>query len=336
MHAAFDPSPGHGTDFDNGLGAHSDCQRVREPYCPGRRLGPDQLAPGLREFRKKRASCHLVARLGRDALFSALHRRRCRLYLPIALLEYRDRAHFLLVDKPGIPFATQLKFDEKRGRPIEIDNAAYRAGLTKSHLTARAAIAIREARKLLGFRMSELIIIGGSEGAQYAFALAREVQADQVVGWGGIALPQYYDLIIEQRLAAERGEITRAEAQANVEQIYRQIKAIGKAPYDLSERFQGEAYRRRSGFGPYAAVDDMLALDVPLLLVQGGRDSSAPILNSDYAMLAFLMRGKANLEYWVYPNSDHSFNSTDPANKSKTISIQKEVWDRVWEWIEQR
>lgn len=255
---------------------------------------------------------------------------------PLELLAFRGEGHFLLVDKPGIPFSAAIQFDEKRQRPTELDNSVYRMGLTKEFLVARAAIAIRAAQAELGNRATQLIIIGGSEGAQYAFELARKVQADRVIGWGGIALPQYYDLIIDLRLQAERGEITREEAQDRIEKVYVSIRAIEVSPYDTIERFQGEAFRRWSSFGPYAAIDDMLALDVPLLLVQGGADNNAPILNSDFAKIAFLSAGKSNFEYWVYPNLDHSFRDTRPNIPRTDVNKNKEVWGRVWKWLQNK
>jgi pimeloyl-ACP methyl ester carboxylesterase len=253
--------------------------------------------------------------------------------LPLPLFAHMGDAHFLLVDKPGIPFEANVKFDDARGHPIELDNPVYRAGLTKDQLVARTALAIVKTREALGTRITGLVLIGGSEGAQYAFALARKVNADLVIAWGGIALPQYYDLVIEQRLSAERGEITRDQAQSNVERIYRDVQNVQNDPYDTKARFEGETYRRWSGFGTYAAIDDMLGLDAPLLLIQGGADQSAPILNSDFAKIAFLSRGKTNLDYWVYPNVDHSFQVRSAITK-KTPSIENEVWARAWQWME--
>lgn len=252
---------------------------------------------------------------------------------PRELLVFRDRAHFMLVDKPGLPFVAEMRFDETSGRPIQLDNPAYRAGMSRDTLIARTAIAISAARAALGDKVDRVVVIGGSEGAQYVFAVAGLAHADKAVAWGGLALPQYYDFIIDQRLRAERGEITRAEAQASVEEVFASIKAIQADPLSLEGSFIGEPNRRWSGFGPHAVVDDMLALDVPLLLVQGGNDPKAPIINTDFAMVAFLSRGRTNLDYWVYPEVDHGFRSPDPNNPGKKISIAGEIWGRVWEWV---
>lgn len=254
---------------------------------------------------------------------------------PPELLAYRDRAHFMLIDKPGIPFVAEMQFDEKSGRPMPLDNPVYRAGLARDNLISRTAIAISAAREALGDKIDRVVVIGGSEGAQYVFAVAGVAHADKAVGWGGLALPQYYDFILDQRLRAERGEITRAEAQAAVEDIFADIKAIQADPLSLERRFIGETNRRWSGFGAHAVVDDMLALDIPLLLVQGGNDPKAPIINTDFAMIAFLSRGRTNLEYWVYPDADHGFRSADPGNPGKKISIAGEIWSRVWDWVMQ-
>lgn len=255
---------------------------------------------------------------------------------PPELLAYRTKAHFMFVDKPGIPFSARMQFDKDRQRPIEIDNAVYRDGLTKDNLVGRAAIAIEEAKRKLGDRVTRLVLIGGSEGAQYAFALAREVKADRVVGWGGIALPQYYDLIIDFRLQAERGEISRDEAQSKIEELYQTIASVEADPFDTTKRFEGEAYRRWASFGPYSAIEDMLSLDVPLLLVQGGADRNAPILNSDYAKIAFVSAGKTNLSYWVYPNLDHFFQDTRVNIPASQTSKSTEVWDRIWSWTSEK
>ena len=135
---------------------------------------------------------------------------------PRDLLAFRDRAHFMLVDKPGVPFAAEMQLDKKTGRPIQLDNPAYRAGLTRDNLISRTVIAISAARAMLGDKIDRVIVIGGSEGAQYVFAVARLAHADKAIGWGGLALPQYYDFVLDQRLRAERGEISRTEAQAAV------------------------------------------------------------------------------------------------------------------------
>jgi hypothetical protein len=252
---------------------------------------------------------------------------------PRDLFAFRDRAHFLLVDKPGVPLSAEMRLDPAKGRPLPLDGPTYRAGLARDTLIARTVLAVAAARRTLGDRVDQVVIMGGSEGAQYVFAVAGLVHADKAVGWGGLALPQYQDFIIEQRLRAERGEITRAEAQAAIEEIFAAIRAIHADPLGLEQVFMGETNRRWSGFGPHAVVDDMLALQIPLLLVQGGDDDKAPIINTDVAMVAFLSRGRSNLDYWVYPEADHGMRVADPANPGKRVSIAPEIWTRVWAWV---
>ncbi|WP_409460105.1 alpha/beta hydrolase family protein [Stenotrophomonas maltophilia] len=252
---------------------------------------------------------------------------------PRDLFAFRDRAHFLLVDKPGIPFSADMRLDPAKGRPVPLDGPAYRAGLSRDSLIARTVLAIAAARRALGDRVDQVVIIGGSEGAQYVFAVAGLAHADKAVGWGGLALPQYHDFIIEQRLRAERGEISFAQAQASVEGVFAAIKAIHADPLGLEQAFMGETNRRWSGFGTHAVVDDMLALEIPLLLVQGGDDDKAPIINTDFAMVTFLSRGRSNLDYWVYPEADHGMRVPDPLQPGKRVSIAPEIWARVWEWL---
>ncbi len=252
---------------------------------------------------------------------------------PRELFAFREDAHFMLIDKPGLPFAAEMMFDEERGRPLQLDSPEYRAGIDLQHLLARSALAIAEVQRAYPDRFRRLIVIGGSEGAQYVFALARLVQADKAVGWGGLALPQYFDFVLEQRLMAERREISREEAQSNVNDILAGISAIHADPMSVEPDFYGEANRRWRGFGPHSAVDDMLALDIPLLLVQGGADNAAPIINTDFAAVMFAALGRTNLDYWVYPQANHSMRVPDPANPARSVSIAPEIWERIWSWV---
>lgn len=252
--------------------------------------------------------------------------------VPTELLAYADRAHILLIDKPGMPFTARVAFDEAAGRPVEMDGPDYRRRYTQEWLVGSAALATTAAIRRLGARATRVVLIGGSEGAQFVFALANRVPATHAVAIAGIALPQYYDVVIEARLAAERGEITREEAQRRIEALYVQMRQIRSDPNGETD-WQGAPYRRWAGFGPYSAVDDMLRLHIPLLMVQGGADASAPILNTDYAQIAFLNAGRTNLSYWVYPNADHSLTEPSPTDPTRRVSRRAEVYDRIWRWL---
>lgn len=51
----------------------------------------------------------------------------------------------------------------------------------------------------------------------------------------------------------------------------------------------------------------MLKLNIPILYMAGGKDNHQTIIDMDYAKLEFLRKGKTNLTYKVYENSDHGF-----------------------------
>lgn len=57
------------------------------------------------------------------------------------MLAYRDRAHFMLIDKPGVSFVADMQFDERNGCPIALDNPVYRAGLARDKLISRTVLA---------------------------------------------------------------------------------------------------------------------------------------------------------------------------------------------------
>lgn len=254
--------------------------------------------------------------------------------VPPELLAYMDRAHVLLVDKPGVPFAAEVDWDEEKGRPVFEAGPGY-AAMTRQQLVRRNAAAARAALEVLGEQADGVVVIGSSEGGQYVFELARALpETTHAVAVGGLALPQWYDMVIEARLAAERAEISRREAQARVEALYQTMRDVAARPGSGSV-WNGHDYRRWASFGPHAAVEDMLALDIPLLLIHGGADDNAPILNTDYAMIAFLNAGRTNLTYWVYPDYDHFLTEPDPDSPGERINRTQAVYDRLWEWVQE-
>jgi len=65
------------------------------------------------------------------------------------------------------------------------------------------------------------------------------------------------------------------------------------------------------GHSQETPLENMLRLNIPILLIAGGRDvEGAYIANTDYAALEFIRKGKQNLTYKVYPNYDHIYGET--------------------------
>ena len=254
--------------------------------------------------------------------------------ISIELLTFMDRAHIMVVDKPGVPFAAETAWDDEKGRPVFNPEPAF-AAMTRGQLVNRNAAALRAAMAQIGDRVTQVVLIGYSEGGQFVFELARNLpETTHAVAIAGNALPQWYDMVLEARLAAERGEIDRAEAQRRIDALYETITKIDADP-ESGESWYGHDYRRWASFGHYAPIDDMLALDIPLLMVQGGADENAPILNTDFAKIAFLGAGTTNLDYWVYPEFDHFLTESAPDDGGERVNHAQDVYDRIWAWIQE-
>lgn len=171
------------------------------------------------------------------------------LNVPSELLAFMDRAHVLLVDKPGVPLAAQTEWDEECGRPVFDAGPAF-AAMTRQQLVRRNAQATRAALDALGDKATQVVLIGVSEGGQYVFDLARALpQATHAVAIGGNALPQWYDFVIEARLAAERGEISRTEAQERIDALYETMRDVAMRP-ESGATWNRHDYRRWASFGP--------------------------------------------------------------------------------------
>jgi dipeptidyl aminopeptidase/acylaminoacyl peptidase len=78
----------------------------------------------------------------------------------------------------------------------------------------------------------------------------------------------------------------------------------------------------------------MLKLNIPILYIAGGKDNNQTVIDMDYAKLEFLRKGKKNLTYKVYPNSNHGFRETAIKDgKETTVDRSDEVHQFAFDWV---
>lgn len=169
----------------------------------------------------------------------------------------------------------------------------------------RAADADRVVRALIaryGYR--KIIVIGGSEGALVANMLAARadyVTATVLFGGGGRF---FYDDVITT-LRSMRW--TPEETAKNIEGFgqFRDY-ILSHDPYPVSMSNHGYRWWRMM-----LSVDQQAYLEKirsPVLLVQGGKDTSASPDKAKEMAAALKAEGKANVSFRLYPDYDHSLN----------------------------
>jgi pimeloyl-ACP methyl ester carboxylesterase len=254
--------------------------------------------------------------------------------LAISPRAFKQEFMILVISKPGTPFFDTLSYSPS-GRPYYPENEQYRTLYSLDWRAGAASEAIDYAIKRFNVDRTTIVAMGHSEGSQVAPRVAViNKKVTHVVCMAGNALTQLYDFILNARMQAEKGEITREEGQRIADSLYTVYEAIHSDPKSADQRWYGASYLKWASFSNSAPLDNMLALNIPILYVAGGRDNNQTILGMDYAKLEFIRRGKRNLTYQVYPDCDHFFQERKTVNgQIQNTDRLDEVFNKAVEWV---
>ncbi|WP_371366120.1 hypothetical protein SRRS_06120 [Sporomusa rhizae] len=155
---------------------------------------------------------------------------------------------------------------------------------------------------------NKVYLMGASEGAQILPRVYNTLRTKNkiaklvVLGSGGLS--QYEEFKVLQQSPLPMPEPYRQllmEADSVMEAI--------RSNQDVHDKwYAGYPYKRWAGFFPYRPLDDFVTIDIPIFLIQGTKDISAPIESSRVFAAEFKRLGKNNLTYVEYKNGDHRLN----------------------------
>lgn len=195
---------------------------------------------------------------------------------------------------------------------------AYLENHTVSQRVADVMMVLGDLRKQRLFD-GDLVLFGGSEGGAVVSILAHQAaEADAVVVLStgtGLTMAEFLPLVapppaMERMRAAFDGIRSDPDATG----------VLGGVSYNwwrdvLDRRFS----------------DDLLKADIPVLLVHGGRDQSAPVEAARATRDAFVAAGQERrLTYWEFESRDHAM--VDPQGRSH----MREVLTQVRRWIDEQ
>ncbi|MGL6161694.1 alpha/beta hydrolase [Microbulbifer sp.] len=158
----------------------------------------------------------------------------------------------------------------------------------------------------------QLVLFGGSEGGAVVARLAPRLQPDAAVVFSsglGESLAESLPRVIPPP-AAREAEAKFAEARENPES---------------SEVWGGNSYRWWADIVDDVLVNHLLKTEVPVLLVNGERDS---VQSARAARDAYKIANRCELTYWEFPDYDHFMTDSDGNNH------RKEVFAKISEWID--
>ena len=195
---------------------------------------------------------------------------------------------------------------------------AYLENHTVSQRVADVAAVLQDLKEQRLFD-GDLVLFGGSEGGAVVSVLAHEAAeavAVVVLSTGtGLTMAEFLPLVapppaMEQMRAAFDGIRSDPDATG----------VLGGVSYDwwrdvLDRRFS----------------DDLLKAGIPVLLIHGGRDKSAPVEAARATRDAFVAAGQEHrLTYWEFETWDHAM--ADPQGRSH----MGEVLTQVHRWIDEQ
>lgn len=246
----------------------------------------------------------------------------------------------ILLSKPGIPLVTDsaqtnaVFYSKTRGtflRFVQNDYLDYYVSASRQ--------VIDFVKKELPFD-TKLFVVGHSQGYPVAAKLAARFPGhiDKVVCMSSNPFGQHYCQEVQKIRQQELlNRISSNEAQAKINSVYQQFNDVRTGftqfgPGASDENFC--LYRNDVSFNCEMAIDNLLAMQCPLLVVYGSSDIAS--VNNDLLPFFFARSGRNNLTLKCFPGYDHNYFHTEPATDGK--SVRKEccwplVFDNVDVWL---
>lgn len=204
--------------------------------------------------------------------------------------------------------------DDTPADPIADCSRAYLENHTVSQRVADAR-AVFQNLKARGLLDSDLVFFGGSEGGAVVSILshqAEEADAVVVLSTGtGLTMAEFFPLVVPPPVAERM--------QAVFDEIRNDPSADGVLSGVSYDWWRDSLDRRLS--------DDLLMSRIPILIVQGADDRSAPVEAARAARDAFVAAGQEQrLTYWELEDRDHGM--VDAQGVSHMGAVLKKV--RGW------
>lgn len=167
---------------------------------------------------------------------------------------------------------------------------------------------------------NHVYLVGVSEGAQILPMVYNNLKVKNkitklvVLGSGGLS--QYEEFKVLQKSTLLMPQPYR-ELLMEADNVMEAIRSN----QDVHDKwYAGYPYKRWAGFFPYRPLDDFVKINIPIFLMQGTKDTSAPIESSRAFAAEFKRLGKNNLTYVEYKNGDHRLNGNFKATLKKIES----------------
>ncbi|MYM27290.1 prolyl oligopeptidase family serine peptidase [Duganella sp. CY15W] len=196
---------------------------------------------------------------------------------------------------------------------------------TLENWTRDLARAVQHARSLPWVAQGPLLVIGVSEGATAAAALAaRDAAVTNVAMVSGSGATQYYDFIV----SAYRSGANDSEVKQKLDELDATRQRIFAASDSATDFAWGHPYKRWSSFFRASNTTSLLKSRSKVYVVSGMQDSSTPILSAE-AMAADLRAAGRDVTVRRLPDVGHTL---QPAGASGDALWPE--YQRILNWFQ--
>ncbi|MFZ4071009.1 MAG: alpha/beta fold hydrolase [Caulobacterales bacterium] len=175
------------------------------------------------------------------------------------------------------------------------------------------------------------LIARQTQFARGVLAAHPEAKLKVLVGYseGGLAAPEVaagapgFTHLVAASAGAMDGEALVYAAGAQLSgpvKAARRMAAITQTP-DAIDRFAwNDSYAYLSSLMRLRPLSAYAKLDLPILMIHGGRDAEVPLAATEIAQRAFSRAGKTNLTVSIDPRSDHRLGLDDPQKQAVLLA----------------
>ena len=225
-------------------------------------------------------------------------------------------ADLLLVEKTGInntlPYSTDADRKDCPELYLQKDNPRQRV--------EDIQLVLNKIRKQNNY--STIIVIGGSEGALVANLLTSSVNyIDATISFNGGGR-WFIDDVLHNMNSYFRSE---DELNREIEEFQNfASRIVNTPPFDIVASGHGYHWWHESlSIDQYSVLMDV---ETPLLIVQGGKDKSVSPVKVEDMVKALKSEAKENIEYFLYEDLDHAFDSTDGKSSLDVVIEDMKIW----------
>lgn len=256
-----------------------------------------------------------------DTLLLILQGSDCNSVLNInsILSDYKDvwpEADLLLIEKYGIDSKLKYSTDPARkdcpAQYLEKDSPAQRVADIKAVLDT--------VRK--NGQYKTLILLGGSEGAVIANLVTAAVDyIDATVAFNGGG--RWFIDDVSHSIAAKHNNPEEARKEIDGFKGFAE-HVLNSKPFELD--VSGHGYHWWQQMLSIDQLDLLKKVNFPLLIIQGGMDTSVSPQKTDELMQRLKDLGKNNIEYRRYEELDHGLKNSDGKSLRKEVVSDMNLW----------